>query len=420
MTEGERADADFQVVLETPDEAAVRDELHHLVLADLHGPLGGETEEFGSERPTDRYIVGRLAPDGTVIEPDTQDESADTDGADLGEDHPEPSAPNIVSLAPSAMGCTAYVAGDTKELSVRAEWAWYQRTAPEAESEQSRVWQRVPVHGSATVTLTEGGLGPEQLNAEYPQVVLRGRARRHDGNWLVSLFLVNAQPRPSTATGHGVAVPGRAARDRAGAATGVPAAAGHDQRRRPGRQRGTAPPGDGLPASARSSRSGTAPASTSSAPTATRCARWRSAPDGRAVVRDPVHRRARRRAPTTDLPGLADLVLDMKELGRANRPDLLGRTDPAGRRLPGLDRAGRKRSARATRPATSPATRRRGRRVWPRPGAPPTGSRPASSFWRPTNPRWRRSGSPTGPCTCSACTSRPPRHAPGTQEPHPG
>ena len=34
--------------------------------------------------------------------------------------------------------------------------------------------------------------------AEYPQVLLRGRARRHEGNWLVSLFLVNAQPRPST------------------------------------------------------------------------------------------------------------------------------------------------------------------------------------------------------------------------------
>ena len=29
-------------------------------------------------------------------------------------------------------------------------------------------------------------------------MLLRGRARRHEGNWLVSLFLVNAQPRPST------------------------------------------------------------------------------------------------------------------------------------------------------------------------------------------------------------------------------
>jgi hypothetical protein len=123
-------------VLETPTEAAIRDELQHLVLADLHGPLGGENEEFGNERPTDRYIVGRLAPDGTVIEPDTQDDSADSDAADLGEDPPEPSAPNIVSLAPSAMGCTVYVAGDTTELLARAEWAWYRRTVPETETEQ--------------------------------------------------------------------------------------------------------------------------------------------------------------------------------------------------------------------------------------------------------------------------------------------
>jgi len=39
-------------------------------------PLGGETEEFGNERPTERYIVGRLAPDGTVIEPDTPPSAA--------------------------------------------------------------------------------------------------------------------------------------------------------------------------------------------------------------------------------------------------------------------------------------------------------------------------------------------------------
>ena len=189
---------DTQAILATPTGAVIRDELHRLVLADLHGPLGGETEEFGNERPTDRYVVGRLAPDGTVIEPDTQDETADSNGANLGEDQPEPSAPNIVSIAPSAMGCTSYVAGDTAELSVDAEWAWYRRTASETESEQGRVWQRVPVHGAARITLADGELGPQQLNSEYPQVLLRGRARRHEGNWLVSLFLVNAQPRPST------------------------------------------------------------------------------------------------------------------------------------------------------------------------------------------------------------------------------
>ncbi|HET9899323.1 MAG TPA: DISARM system helicase DrmA [Streptosporangiaceae bacterium] len=189
-------DGGTQAVLEVPTAAGIRDELHRLVIADLHGPLGGESEEFSNERPTDRYIVGRLAPDGTVIEPDTQDDTADAGRPDAGEDQPEPSAPNIVSLAPSALGCTVYVEGTTTVLQVRAEWAWYRRTIPETDSGQSRIWQRVPVRGEARVTLAEGELGPLELNAEYRQVLLRGRARRHDGNWLVSLFLVNAQPRP--------------------------------------------------------------------------------------------------------------------------------------------------------------------------------------------------------------------------------
>src|SRR5258708_173588 len=128
---------DEVAVLEVPTEAGIRDELHRLVLADLHGPLGGEFEEF-SERPSERYIVGRLAPDGTVIEPDTQDESADSGAADLGEDPPEPSAPNIVSLSPSAIGSTSYISGDTTELSARAEWAAYGRGARGPETGETR------------------------------------------------------------------------------------------------------------------------------------------------------------------------------------------------------------------------------------------------------------------------------------------
>src|SRR5260370_1004904 len=112
--------------------------LWRLVIADLHGPLGGAEEEFGGEQPTDRYLLGRLAPSGTMIEPDVQDEDAPTDGADLGEDQPEPIAPNITSLSPSAAGCTAYVAGDTSELAVRAEGACYERVAAESDSAAAR------------------------------------------------------------------------------------------------------------------------------------------------------------------------------------------------------------------------------------------------------------------------------------------
>lgn len=56
---------------------------------------------------------------------------------------------------------------------------------------------RQPARGQATVLLEEGELAVQELNAGYPRVVLRGRARQHRGDWLVSLFLVNAQHKPS-------------------------------------------------------------------------------------------------------------------------------------------------------------------------------------------------------------------------------
>ncbi|MGH3391981.1 MAG: hypothetical protein ACRDOO_24170 [Actinomadura sp.] len=183
-------------MLEAPSAAQIRDELQDLVLHDLHGPLGGEFEEF-TERPTDRYPLARLTPVGTTIEPDEQDETADGDAADPGEDRAEPTAPNIVSLAPSALGCTMYVTGDVTELRIRAEWARYDRVPGEGEHASGPVWRRVPVHGMARLTLADGALGEERLNAGHPQVVVRGRACRHEGNWLVSVFLVNTQPRPS-------------------------------------------------------------------------------------------------------------------------------------------------------------------------------------------------------------------------------
>jgi hypothetical protein len=183
-------------VLVPPAPAAIRDELQRLVVADLRGPLGGEFEEFGREAPTERYLLARLAPQGTVIEPDDQDDSLPADDADPAEPPPEPSAPNIASLSPSSLGCTVYLAGDTAELTATASWASYERVPSEYDTGPSMLWRRKPATGQATVTLQEGELPPQELNPDYPHVVLRGRARRHHGDWLVSLFLVNAQQKP--------------------------------------------------------------------------------------------------------------------------------------------------------------------------------------------------------------------------------
>jgi hypothetical protein len=178
-----------QSVFRVPDAAAIRDELTELVCNDLHGPAAGEFEEF-TERPTDRYTLGRLAPNGAVVEPAESDRMADAD-ADIESGDEEPEAPNIASLYPSSYGFTVHVDGAVGELIVHASWARYTRA--HAEDGDGLVWRREPLGGSAPITLKSGDLGPVSLSPDQPEVVVRGRARKHEGIWLVTLFLVNGQ-----------------------------------------------------------------------------------------------------------------------------------------------------------------------------------------------------------------------------------
>lgn len=181
------------VLTEVPDAAAIRDELQTLVLNDLLGPLGGPEEEFGRERPTERYLLGRLAPEGEAVKPEEQDDLAGSEPPEAEEGTAEPPAPNVTSMSPSALGCTVYVDGDVGELAVTAWWGSYEI----AESETGgRVWRRVPWERAATLKLRDGVLDPVDVHAEAGRVQVRGRARRHDGRWLVSIFLVNHQARP--------------------------------------------------------------------------------------------------------------------------------------------------------------------------------------------------------------------------------
>lgn len=117
-----------QPVFDIPQERQIRDELQRLVLADLHGPLGGDEEEFSGKNPIDRYPLGRLAPRGVVLEPDIHDDLAAAEAGDASEVDPEPSAPNVPSLNPSALGFTAHVDGHAAELHATAKWACYEFT----------------------------------------------------------------------------------------------------------------------------------------------------------------------------------------------------------------------------------------------------------------------------------------------------
>jgi hypothetical protein len=186
-----------QPVLDIPQEREIRDELARLLLADLHGPLGGDDEEFSGENPIDRYPLGRLAPRGVVLEPDTHDDLAAADAGDASEVDPEPSAPNVPSLNPSALGFTAHVEDQTFELRATAKWARYDFAPSEREETLGkRMWRRVQQGGTVRLRLTEGLLDPQAPVPDQPDAVVRGHARKHNGNWLVSLFRENRQSEP--------------------------------------------------------------------------------------------------------------------------------------------------------------------------------------------------------------------------------
>ncbi|MFE9918532.1 DISARM system helicase DrmA [Micromonospora sp. NPDC005553] len=189
-----------QGVLAVPDERTIRDELQKLVLADLLGPLGGPAEEFPTrESPLDRYVLGRLAPNGVSIDPATEDSFAEATASELVEGDTEPTAPSVPSLAPSALGFTTSVLLSVPELRVTAAWGSYDTATSDREEHAGRpVWQRHQRGGRVTVPLREGLITPQPVDRAQPAVVVRGRVRRLGEVWLVSLFLENRERSEST------------------------------------------------------------------------------------------------------------------------------------------------------------------------------------------------------------------------------
>ncbi|MFD6923559.1 DISARM system helicase DrmA [Streptomyces sp. NPDC059944] len=198
--------ADGGTVLSAPTPQQLRDRLSELVVRDLLGPTGEEPEELAGN-PLDHYIIGRLAPggrrdeDGTTLRtvgkevaPETLDEASMAPEQEPEAGDTEPSAPNMPSLHPSTLGLTLRVDSQAPELTVDCAWARYERGDSKIEGNPKRVYHRVPCSGTVTVKLVEGKLAAQPVNVrDFPHIVVRGRARMHEGSWLISLFLVNGQ-----------------------------------------------------------------------------------------------------------------------------------------------------------------------------------------------------------------------------------
>lgn len=198
-----------------PRPEQIRAEFERLIVDDLYGPAGGESEQLTDLRPSERYLVGMLAPKGTLAaDPERQDDARveQTDGEEA-----MPEAPaSPAALLPASKGLSFSVARDAGRLLVTASWGQYTREEADAartDPEQNdkaqspdapaaavgkgtvRVWQRQPAGGSVSLDLPiEGGdVGPVVFDSQVPEVVVTGRVTARGDYLLVSLFLVNEQ-----------------------------------------------------------------------------------------------------------------------------------------------------------------------------------------------------------------------------------
>lgn len=170
-----------------------RAELRDALRAELLGPAGGADEVLTSrERPTLRYLVGRLAPAGTAVAAEedegnadagTDDESADTGYA----------SPISMAMNPSSIGISFLTEPGIDRLQATLRWGRYEVEEREEESrdgssQKQRVYRRYEERH-----VIEFDLAPQTPPLTLtPGVRVEFLARRwSDGRTFASVFLVN-------------------------------------------------------------------------------------------------------------------------------------------------------------------------------------------------------------------------------------
>ena len=215
----------------TPREA--RERLVEALRYELLGP--SDPDEVIDESPLSRYLVGMLAPFGTIVAAEEQEDQPGDDSGDDLAGAPELTPPLSQALSPSSIGLSCLVAPDARELHATLAWGDYERisessdedeetteeVAPsdsdeadeseretgdnEATSEQTRSrrrprerWQRLP--GAADAIRLElqpdQGLKRVRVNDGDDLWVEHVARSLEDGRLAVSVFFVNRRARP--------------------------------------------------------------------------------------------------------------------------------------------------------------------------------------------------------------------------------
>ena len=126
-------------------QRAMRSDLVSTLSRELLGPFDGPDETL-SQRPTNRYLIGRLAPAGTQVSPEedegTADAATDDDSLDTGY-----ASPISMAMNPSSIGLTFTVGPEVREVEVTAAWGIYANELREVERKdgttgETPVWVR--------------------------------------------------------------------------------------------------------------------------------------------------------------------------------------------------------------------------------------------------------------------------------------
>jgi len=190
-------------ILTIPSAYEIRAELEKIVLDDLLGPAGGENEEITELRVSDRYLVGVLAP---LHRKQYLEQEDDEDLAVAGKDSSEEGQSDTSiaaarTMMPSSFGMTFCASGEAKAIRLYAKWGKYDRVKSEHiltdKGNPETVWQRQQVKGnSPVILLKEGAIDKWIVDRNSPDVYVQGLIRKQDNEWIISVFLINGQTEP--------------------------------------------------------------------------------------------------------------------------------------------------------------------------------------------------------------------------------
>ncbi len=193
-----------QQKLVIPSAYELRAELEKAVLGDLLGPAGGEYEIVDELKVSERYLVGLLAPLHRRQEMETEINEDLATAGEVGEDSLEDGDTDTSIVAaktmmPSSFGMTFCVSSEAKTIKIKASWGQYDRIISEdhitKKGNPKKVWKRRPITGVSPIIKLKNGIIYKWIveEKEFSDVYVQVLMRKQNGEWIVSVFLVNGQ-----------------------------------------------------------------------------------------------------------------------------------------------------------------------------------------------------------------------------------